>query len=486
MLAPGQPPRIVATLPAMRVLLSTAPARYWQTTNFMLINFPPLGLASAAAAISPPHSVKIIECSKHRFRSHNLFAEVKRFGAQVVCFTNNFYPDSVITQKVCRDLKEAFPGLVTVVGGQAPSFLPEDYIEGGVDYVVLYEAERTFAELIEFIDGQSDKDVSEIQGIAWRNEDGQAVVNSRRELIQNFDNIRMPRRDLLPHYPAFTVRGYPSTAIETVRGCPFHCKFCTRPTYWGKHRVYSNERILEEIALIKRQGFKELMFTDDMMATDHEKMYALCEEMIRRNLQINFGGALRADTAERRPELIRIMRRAGLFFVNVGFESYSRKALKDMNKASTVDVNRKASETLRKNGVMILGSHVYGAPGQSDEDLELITRDGMEHSDFFRMNMYTPQVGSALFYEMAREGRMPTRNPEMFNQFEYLFDDGRDPEAMKRGFVKRQLQYYLHPKILGQALRGQTARERIIRRAYLSGAMFVGYRSLRKVGIEIM
>ena len=470
----------------MRVLLSTAPARYWQTTNFMLVNFPPLGLASAAAAISPPHQVKIVENAKHRFRSHNLFAEVKRFGAEVVCFTNNFYPDSVITQEVSRQLKEAFPGLVTVVGGQAPSFLPEDYIEGGIDYVVLYEAEHTFSELIEFLDGKGDKDVSEIKGIAWRNEDGQAVVNPRRELIQDFDFERMPRRDLLPHYPAFTARGYPSTAIETVRGCPYHCKFCTRPTYWGKHRDYSNDRILEEIALIKRQGFKELMFTDDMMATDHAKMYELCEQMIRRNLQINFGGALRADTAARRPELIRIMRRAGLFFVNVGFESYSRKALKDMNKASTIDVNRKAAETLRKNGVMILGSHVYGAPGQSDEDLDLITRDGMEHSDFFRMNMYTPQVGSALFYEMTREGRMPSRNPEMFNQFEYLFDDGRDPEAMKRGFVKRQLQYYLHPKVLGQALRGRTAKERIIRRAYLSAGMFAGYRSLRKVGIEIM
>ncbi|MEE2830334.1 MAG: radical SAM protein, partial [Myxococcota bacterium] len=399
----------------MRVILSTAPARYWQTTNFMLVNFPPLGLACAAAAISPPHLVKIVENAKHRFRPHNLFAEVKRFKADVVCFTNNFYPDSVITQKVCRDLKEAFPGLVTVVGGQAPSFLPEEYIERGVDYVVLYEAEHTFSELIDFLDGRGDKSVEEIKGIAWRDSDGQAVVNPRRELIQSFDNLPMPRRDLLPHYPAFTVRGYPSTAIETVRGCPYHCKFCTRPTYWGKHRDYSNERILEEIALIKRQGFKELMFTDDMMATDHAGMYALCEEMIRRNLQINFGGALRADTAAKRPELIRIMRRAGLFFVNVGFESYSRKALKDMNKASTIDINRKAAEVLRKNGVLILGSHVYGAPGQTDEDLALLTRDGMEHCDFFRMNMYTPQVGSALYYEMARKGRMPSRNPEMFN-----------------------------------------------------------------------
>ncbi len=470
----------------MRVILSTAPARYWQTTNFMLTNFPPLALASCAAAISPPHEVLVVDNAKHRLKSHDLFRHVKRFGADVVAFTNNFYPDSLIIQQVSRELKAAFPGLITVVGGQAPSFLPEEYIEAGIDYVVLYEAEETFAELMEFLAGRGDKDVSEIEGIAWRDEDGQAVVNPRRALIQDFDTMKMPRRDVLPHYPAITRRGYPSTAIETVRGCPYHCKFCTRPTYWGKHRDYSNERILEELALIKRQGFKEVMFTDDMMATDHAKMYALCEEMLRRNLQIAFGGALRADTAARRPELIKIMRRAGLFFVNVGFESYSRKALKDMNKASTIDINRKASETLRKEGVLILGSHVYGAPGQTDEDLALITRDGMEHCDFFRMNMYTPQVGSALFYEMTREGRMPSRNPEMFNQFEYLFDDGRDPAAMRRGFVTRQLQYYLHPSVLGNAVRNKTPKERVIRRAYLAAAMFTGYRALRKVGVEIM
>ncbi len=470
----------------MRVILSTAPARYWQTTNFMLTNFPPLGLAICAAAISPPHQVKIVDNAKYRFRSHDLFRQVRDFGADVVAFTNNFYPDSLIIQQTCRELKKAFPKLVTVVGGQAPSFLPEEYIEEGVDFVVLYEAEETFADLMAHLDGTGDKDASQILGIAWRGPDGEAIVNPRRPLLQDFDNLKMPRRDLLPHYPSFTNPGYPSTAIETVRGCPYHCKFCTRPTFWGKHRDYTRERILEELAVIKRQGFKEVMFTDDMMATDHAGMYALCEEMIRRNLQINFGGALRADTAAKHPELVKIMRRAGLFFVNVGFESYSRKALKDMNKASTIDINRKAAENLRREGVLILGSHVYGAPGQTDEDLNLITRDGMEHCDFFRMNMYTPQVGSALFYEMTRDGRMPSRNPEMFNQFEYLFDDGKDPQDMKWGFVKKQLQYYLDPGTLKHAYRNKTAKERVIRRAYLSAAMFTGYRSLRKVGIEIM
>ena len=470
----------------MRVLLSTSPARYWQTTNFMLTNFPPLGLAVAAAAISPPHQVHIVENSRHRFRAHNLFAEVRRFDAQVVAFTNNFYPDSLVIQRTCRQLKEAFPGLVTVVGGQAPSFLPDEYIEKGVDFAVMYEAEQTFKALLGFLDGTGDLDVADIDGIAWRNQVGEVVVNKRRALLDDFDNLPMPRRDLLPFYPAFTVSGAPSTAIETVRGCPYHCRFCTRPTYWGKHRLYSNERVLEEISQIKAAGFGELMFTDDMMCADIKRTYELCEEMVRRGLQINFGGAMRADTAAKYPDLIKLMRRAGLFFVNVGFESYSRKALKGMNKASTIDVNRRASETLRANGIVILGSHVYGAPGQSDDDLKLLTRDGMDHCDLFRMNMYTPQVGSPLYYEMARKGRMPSSNPEDFNQFEYLFDDGRDPVAMKRGFVKRQLQYYMHPKILAQAIRGKTPLEHIIRRAYLSAGMFAVYRELRKVGIEIM
>ena len=470
----------------MRVILSTAPARYWQTTNFMLTNFPPLGLAVAAAAISPPHEVRIVENAKHRLRSHDLFRHVKEFRADVVAFTNNFYPDSLITQTVARQLKEAFPGLITIVGGQAPSFLPEVYLDNGIDYVVLYEAEHTFRALIDHLAGLTHSDIADIPGVAWKTRDGEVVLNPRRNLLQSFDDLPMPRRDLLPYYPSVTRRGYASTAIEMVRGCPYHCKFCTRPTFWGKHREKSIDRILEEIAHIKRLGFREMMVTDDTMAFDVDKMAQLCEEMLRRNLAIPFGGTLRADTATNHPDLIKLMRRAGLFFVNVGFESYSRKALKDMNKATTIEKNRKAAENLRKHGVLILGSHVYGAPGQTDEDLELITKDGMEHCDFFRMNMYTPQVGSALFYEMTREGRMPSRNPEMFNQFEYLFDDGRDPQEMKWGFVKRQLQYYFHPSILKHAVRNKSPKERIIRRAYLSAVMFTTYRSLRKFGIEIM
>ena len=470
----------------MRVILSTAPARYWQTTNFMLTNFPPLGLAVAAAAISPPHEVRIVENSKHRLRSHDLFRHVREFRADVVAFTNNFYPDSLITQTVARQLKEAFPGLITMVGGQAPSFLPEVYLDNGIDYVVLYEAERTFRELIDYLADRGDKDIADIAGVAWRTPEGEIVLNPRRELLDDWDEQPMARLDLLPWYPSVTSKGYGSTAIELVRGCPYHCKFCTRPTFWGKHREKSVDRILAEIEHIKRLGFREMMVTDDTMAFDVEKMSVLCEEMIRRNLAIPFGGTMRADTATKHPELLKLMRRAGLFFVNVGFESYSRAALKDMNKSTTIEKNKQASENLRKHGVLILGSHVYGAPGQTDEDLELITKDGMEHCDFFRMNMYTPQVGSALFYEMTRQGRMPSRNPEMFNQFEYLFDDGRDPQEMKWGFVKRQLQYYMHPRILGHAIRGRNPKEQIIRRAYLSAMMFTTYRSLRKVGIEIM
>ncbi len=470
----------------MRVLLSTPPARYWQTTNFMLTNFPPLALASVAASISPPHEVRIVENSRFRLRAHDLHREVRDFGADVVAFTNNFYPDSLVIQRTSRELKRAFPGLRTVVGGQAPTFLPEEYIDAGIDYVVMYEGEHTFGELIDHLAGIGDKDIGQIEGVVWRDGDGRPVINEARKLIKSFDDLPMPRRDLLPRYGAITAPGYPATAIETVRGCPYHCRFCTRPTFWGKHREYSNERILEELALIKRQGFREVMFTDDMMATNHDKMYALCEEMLRRDLQIAFGGALRADTAAKRPDLIALMRRAGLFFVNVGFESYSRKALKDMNKAATTDVNAKASETLRAAGVLVLGSHVYGAPGQTDEDLALITRDGMEHCDFFRMNMYTPQVGSPLYYEMTRQGRLPSRSPEDFNQFEYLFDDGRDPEEMKRGFIKRQLQYYMHPKILGHAMFGRDAKAWVMRRAYIAAGMFVGYRELRKLGVEIM
>ena len=209
----------------MRIVLSTSPARYWQTTNFMLTNFPPIGLAVAAAAVSPPHEVRIVDNAKHRFRSHDLFRHVREFKADLVAFTNNFYPDSLIIQKTCRDLKAAFPGLRTAVGGQAPSFLPEEYVEAGVDFVVLYEAEHSFRELVTRLAADpTAPDFAEIPGIAWKDGSGQVVLNPRRALISDFDPLPMPRRDLLPYYPSFTVRGYPSTAIETVRGCPYHCR----------------------------------------------------------------------------------------------------------------------------------------------------------------------------------------------------------------------------------------------------------------------
>lgn len=469
----------------LKILLSSPPFQYFNTSHWLLPNFPAITLAQLAGGLDPRHEVRILDNSHHKLRGHILWPTLDDFEPDIVGFTCMYAPDAPVLWDVARQIKERYPGTKIFAGGSVATHVAELFVHNGFDGVLKDEGDFAIEEIADAIE-QGGDDWSHIDGLIWRDRHGGVVENRARALIEDLDRVPFPRRDLLATYPALSYEGGKGTSLETTRGCPYKCNFCTRPTFLQSYRHFSNERVLEDMERVRHEGFLEIIFTDDMFAANVPKAMELAEEMIRRQFGFRLGAAMRADTICKHPELIRLLARAGFILVHVGFETYRQKMMDDLGKNISAEKNIQASSILRENGMFVLASHIFGAKDQNPEMAWDMVRHGIENTSIFRMGILTPHVGSALYQQMVDDGTLLKDDLKSQSYFEYLIDDGRDPKQMQRAFVMTLLAYYFHPRILNATLRDPSkVRRKVLRNAYKGNVFFVLGRTLDRLGVNL-
>lgn len=448
----------------MKFLFLTPPAQYLHTTGYFFSNIPPLNLAQLASAIKEEHEVKIIDNSFIGYNENKLMSKIKNFNPDLVGITNNCIIDGNSTVRLASRIKKNFPDVKLICGGHYPTYNPGFFLKNGFDFVIRHEGELTIKELLEHIE-KNKGDAEMIKGIAFMKKD-RIITTKDRPFVKNIDNLPFPSRELLSHYKGI-INGKKSTAIETVRGCPFNCDFCTVSGYWKNHvREKSNSRIIEELSLIKEQGFGEIAILDDSFAINPQKTIDLLRNILRERLDFDFIAQIRADTVANNHELIRLASKAGLRLVVIGFEAYSQtKSLRDK---ISFDANKKASDILRKNNILSYGTHIFGLPKQTKEDAESTLKYGMKFSDFFRLSVYTPMPYSRLYRELKNKGKIITEDLEKYHYGEYIIKDGRNPKDMNFDYFKTLFRYYTNPKTIASAFYSESSvKSRLTRKTYI-------------------
>jgi len=248
-------------------------------------------------------------------------------------------------------------GVVTVAGGQ--HFAGENVAEAlasGIDYVVLGEGEVTLRELLHALETQ--RPVRDVKGIAYL-EAGQVVTTPGREPLAEFDPLPQPDFSLVRHAK---IEIYP---VERIRGCCMHCEFCTVK---GKPRPAPVERLLEHIAqLVETHGAKEFFVVDDLFGQDREETVRFCErlsayqERIGKRLELTV--QIRLDKA-RDPDLLTAMRKAGIKYVAIGFESPIDEELKAMNKHVSAADMMSLVRVFHRFGFIVHGMFIFGYPAR--------------------------------------------------------------------------------------------------------------------------
>ena len=177
-------------------------------------------------------------------------------------------------------------------------------------------------------------------------------------------------------YPAWDLRAAasyslplvnrPYTIVETSRGCPYSCDFCVAPIHQGhKFRERSAKAIVDEIERGYREfGIDFFYLWGDTVTLNVKSFTAFCDELIARNLPIQWFGNARADNLTD-PAFVHRLRKAGCWMLAMGIETESEEIRKDMVKRLERKKIQAAIDNMREAGIRSFAFFIFGYPGES-------------------------------------------------------------------------------------------------------------------------
>lgn len=300
-------------------------------------------------------------------------------------------------------------GAVVIMGGADPTARPETYlspIDGGapvVDVVTVGEADETMLALLPFLmRGEvSGPALGAIQGIAYRDADGEIVATPRRPLIDDVDSLPFPARDLVdfaPYREAWREKhGIFSMSIIATRGCPFNCAWCQKIVFGRSFRPRDPEMVAEEMRQIKTQFAPDFVrIVDDAMGIDKAWVRRWHDAMLEKDAVIPFECLSRVDLINE--EIARLLKEVGCRRIAFGAESGSQKVLDAMTKGSKVEQIYETARICRDVGIETYFFMMVGYPGETWDDLKLSAKMLREtRPDIFTTTIAYPLPGTAFF-----------------------------------------------------------------------------------------
>ncbi|HET7217586.1 MAG TPA: radical SAM protein [Vicinamibacterales bacterium] len=391
--------------------LTEATSPYWRPIKYSL--FPPLGLATLAAYLNDDDEAVI---------------EDEHVGAISV----RDRPDLVVIQVYITSARRAYQladhyraqGAFVALGGLHVTSLPEE-AAAHADAVFLGPGEQTFPRFLEdFRAGRATHRYVSTSGRTL-----ERVPPIRRDLINR-------RRYLVPN------------SIVVTRGCPQHCDFCYKDAFFEGGRSFYTQRVDDALAEIARLPGRHLYFLDDHLLGDRRFAAALFDGM--RGMNRLFQGAATVDSILR-GDLIERAAAAGLRSIFVGFETLTPANLARANKRQNLGRDYAAvTNRLHDLGIMINGSFVFG---MDDDDADVFRRtvdwaitQGITTATF---HIQTPYPGTKLFARMQAEGRIVTRDWDVFDTRHVVFRPARlTPRALQDGYEWAYREFYRWPSIV--------------------------------------
>ena len=410
--------KIKFILPALR----EAEDPFWRPIKYSL--FPPLGLATLASYLDPGDEAVIVD-------------------QHVESLHLDDTPDLVVIQVYITNAYRAYAiadhyrskGVYVALGGLHVTSLPGEAL-AHADSIFLGPGEDTFPKFLR--DLRTGKRNVQRQYFS-RNRTLSATPPIRRELIKR-------HLYLVPN------------SIVVSRGCPFHCSFCYKDSFFAGGKSFYTQAVDEALAEIDRLPGRHLYFLDDHLLGNQHFAAALFEGM--RGMDRVFQGAATVDSILR-GNLIQKAADAGLRSLFVGFETLDTHNLKQSNKKQNLHKDYdKAIARLNDLGIMINGSFVFGLDSDTKDvfkrTVEWATEQGITTSTF---HILTPYPGTPLFRNMEKAGRILTRNWDLYDTRNVVYQtSGLSAQELKEGYEWSYREFYRWSSILKASFQHDTLR----------------------------
>jgi len=338
----------------------------------------PLGLGIIAALTPPNWKIIILDENIKPFR----FREADLVG--ITTFTS--------TAQRAYEIAAVYrgKGIPVVFGGIHVSMLPDEALQYG-DAVVIGEAETSWPNVM------SDFEAGRLQRIY-------------RGPHADLSQCPIPRHDLF--HPSYLF-----ASIQTSRGCPMDCDFCSVPVFNGhSYRLRPVEAILDEMEALPQ---KLIYFVDDNITgyskASEKHAQELFEGMIRRGLKKEWFAQASLNISQN-PELLKLAARSGCKMLLIGIEAENENALRDTNKHVNLTLGTKtykhAFRTIHQAGIAVLGAFIYGMDSDTPSSLQARTKFIVHSSvDVVQASAITPLPGTRLFKRLQQENRILANHP---------------------------------------------------------------------------
>jgi radical SAM superfamily enzyme YgiQ (UPF0313 family) len=301
-------------------------------------------------------------------------------------------------------------GKKVILGGFHVSHLPEEALSHA-DAVVIGEGDRVWKEVIRDFQGSKFKKIY------------------KDDRLVSLSEMNTLKRDLIKG------KGYLFTnTIQTTRGCPFQCEFCSVSSFFGRsYRTRPIPLVVEELVTLRQESVF-LFLVDDNLVGNRPYAKALFQEMTA--FQFKWASHAPLDFANDE-ELLRLASQSGCMALFVGFESLTRENLSMMGKKTSLGISPiEAVKKFHDQGVGILASFILGydhdTPDTFEKILDFCHKAKIDGGLF---PILTPYPGTLLRERLKKEGRILTDQWDLYDMEHVTFvPKGMSPEKLQEGF----------------------------------------------------
>lgn len=386
----------------------------------------PIGLAYLGAVLEKNgYPVKIVDAvaegAVHQEASSiragltdsEIRAIITDFNPDIVGVSAMFTAYARDAHQIAAIAKEVNPRILVLFGGAHASCNYDMVVkDANVDYIVKGEGEETLLEIVKA--KENNADLSTIGGLIFK-KDGQIAFTSQRRYVENLDSIPFPAWHLLDIKKYMQLKGpywlrSPLIVLVSSRGCPKRCIYCSIHSVWGeKWRARSAKNVVDEIeTVVKKYGVREIHFNDDNISADKERMHQICDEIIKRKLNIKWTtpNGIALWTLDR--PLIKKMKQAGCYRLTFGIESGNPRIQKYIGKNLNLDYAKKVISWANKEGLWTICTHIIGFPNETKDEISDTVNFALNSgTDFGLFYTLTPFRGTQLYRIFEQEKLVP-------------------------------------------------------------------------------
>ena len=406
--------------------------RLWGELGF---KFPSLSLAVLAAATPPEWEVALCD--------ENIETLDYSIDADLVAITA-MTPQAPRAYEIAAGFRAA--GKTVVMGGFHASNLPDEALSH-VDSVVVGEGDLIWPQLL---DDFSRK---------------QLKPSYRSTLLLDMTAIPVARREI------FRDKRYLlKNTLQTTRGCPFDCEFCSVTAFYGrKYRERPVELVLAELETLRKDGSFAFFVDDNLVAN---RTYALALFRGMQGMGLKWLSHAPIDFAAD-PELIRAAGESGCVGMFVGFESLNQEILKAIGKVTNRShLYQDYARAFRDNGIGILGSFVLGCDGDTPDSFPKLLRFCEEAQlEAAIFPVLTPYPGTRVRKRLEAEGRITSNAWQDYDMEHVTFaPQGMSSQELQAGYDWLNSSFYSFSSMFRRIFR-------LHRSLQVFGPMNFGFRS---------